>query len=444
MATAVVAGVEVSTDHLDRRRARVLASARFADRLADRRRAPRRRGGRRRGEVDAAVGGGARGVSRVGGARAERPRCRSCSASPQGILARAKELAAVETADNGSLLARQPASRGAARRAEHRVLRRLGATKLVGHTIDSPEVDQPRALRSGGRRGADHAVERAADADHVEGRPGARGRQHGRREAAGMGAAHVLAARRHRARGRRTRRRAERRAGHRRRGRRRAGRPSRTSIASASPARPRPRKSIGEAAARSITPLAAELGGKSPFIVCADADLDAAAQTVAGAVRSTPARSAWPARASLVERSHRRRVPRQGARRRAAHMVVGRSARGRDACRPADHARALRARARLRRARQAARRRPLWGGARDAAGELYFEPTLFDRVSGRLEIAQREVFGPVLTWQTFARDDEAVELANGTRYGLAGVLFTREREARAWRSPSASSPARSG
>src|SRR3546814_16082202 len=41
-------------------------------------------------------------------------------------------------------------------------------------------------------------------------------------------------------------------------------------------------KIIGQAAARSITPMSAELGGKSPFIVCADADLDAAAQTVAG------------------------------------------------------------------------------------------------------------------------------------------------------------------
>ena len=50
------------------------------------------------------------------------------------------------------------------------------------------------------------------------------------------------------------------------------------------------------------------------------------------------------------------------------------------------------------------------------------------------EISQREVFGPVLTWQTFASDDEAVALANGTRYGLAGVLFSREREARRWRS----------
>jgi len=37
------------------------------------------------------------------------------------------------------------------------------------------------------------------------------------------------------------------------------------------------------------------------------------------------------------------------------------------------------------------------------------------------------VFGPVLTWQAFEGDDEAVELANGTRYGLAAVLFSRDR-----------------
>ena len=48
-----------------------------------------------------------------------------------------------------------------------------------------------------------------------------------------------------------------------------------------------------------------------------------------------------------------------------------------------------------------------------------------------MEIAQREVFGPVLTWQTFGGDEEVVTLANGTRYGLAAVIFTRdERRAR--------------
>lgn len=40
-----------------------------------------------------------------------------------------------------------------------------------------------------------------------------------------------------------------------------------------------------------------------------------------------------------------------------------------------------------------------------------------------LEISQREVFGPVLTWQSFSNDDEAVSLANNTKYGLAGTLF---------------------
>ena len=73
---------------------------------------------------------------------------------------------------------------------------------------------------------------------------------------------------------------------------------------------------------------------------------------------------------------------------------------------------------------KAAGARAFFGGGRDAAGELYFQPTLFERVEQDWEIAQREVFGPVLTWQTFRSDDEAVALANGTRYGLAGVLFS--------------------
>jgi 5-carboxymethyl-2-hydroxymuconic-semialdehyde dehydrogenase len=75
--------------------------------------------------------------------------------------------------------------------------------------------------------------------------------------------------------------------------------------------------------------------------------------------------------------------------------------------------------------------RTLWGGGRDPAGELYFQPTMFDRVEPRLEIWQREVFGPVLIWQSFGSDDEAVELANATSYGLAATLFSRnERRAR--------------
>jgi 5-carboxymethyl-2-hydroxymuconic-semialdehyde dehydrogenase len=48
------------------------------------------------------------------------------------------------------------------------------------------------------------------------------------------------------------------------------------------------------------------------------------------------------------------------------------------------------------------------------------------------EISQKEVFGPVLTWQTFSSDEEAIAIANGTEYGLAGTLFCGN-EARAMR-----------
>src|SRR6266446_6144841 len=72
--------------------------------------------------------------------------------------------------------------------------------------------------------------------------------------------------------------------------------------------------------------------------------------------------------------------------------------------------------------------KPLWGGHRHAAGELYFEPTLIEGVEQDQEIVQREVFGPVLTWQTFHDEDEAIRLANGTDYGLAAVIFSRNEE----------------
>src|SRR5262249_9145461 len=78
------------------------------------------------------------------------------------------------------------------------------------------------------------------------------------------------------------------------------------------------------------------------------------------------------------------------------------------------------------------RARPIWGGKKHAYGDLYCEPTLLADVKQDSEIVQKEVFGPVLTWQTFADEDELVEMANGTKYGLAAMVFTRS-EARAWR-----------
>lgn len=66
------------------------------------------------------------------------------------------------------------------------------------------------------------------------------------------------------------------------------------------------------------------------------------------------------------------------------------------------------------------------GGRVWREGGLWYEPTLVEPASNDSEIVQREVFGPVLTLQTFADEDEAVALANSTDYGLSALIWTRD------------------
>jgi 5-carboxymethyl-2-hydroxymuconic-semialdehyde dehydrogenase len=68
------------------------------------------------------------------------------------------------------------------------------------------------------------------------------------------------------------------------------------------------------------------------------------------------------------------------------------------------------------------------GGRRAEIGGLWYEPTLIEPRGNDSEIVQREVFGPVLTFQTFADEAEAVALANSTRYGLSGIVYTGSQE----------------
>ena len=70
----------------------------------------------------------------------------------------------------------------------------------------------------------------------------------------------------------------------------------------------------------------------------------------------------------------------------------------------------------------------LTGGAvSPALGGLYYQPTLLAGARPGAEILTEEVFGPVLTLQTFGGEDEAVAMANSTRYGLAATVFTGDR-----------------
>ena len=71
----------------------------------------------------------------------------------------------------------------------------------------------------------------------------------------------------------------------------------------------------------------------------------------------------------------------------------------------------------------------LFGGTPNTElGGLYFTPTLVSEALPGSEILTDEIFGPVLTLQTFSSDAEALELANGTEFGLAAVVVTGDKE----------------
>jgi aldehyde dehydrogenase (NAD+) len=179
-------------------------------------------------------------------------------------------------------------------------------------------------------------------------------------------------------------------------------------------------------AAESITPVVLELGGKSGSIVFADADLEAAAR-FSGATPMGLAGQACvsPSRLIVHESIHDELLERAAAVTRAlpvgdpleAATVVG------PVVSETQYDRIL---AMIERARRSERGRVVTGGG--AVGDLgdgyFIEPTIFDGLTSEDYIAQEEVFGPVLSVITFSDEEEAIALANDTRYGLAGYVHT--------------------
>jgi betaine-aldehyde dehydrogenase/5-carboxymethyl-2-hydroxymuconic-semialdehyde dehydrogenase len=179
---------------------------------------------------------------------------------------------------------------------------------------------------------------------------------------------------------------------------------------------------IGVAAARNLIPFTAELGGKSPFLVFADADLDAAAKKAAGQYDDAGQVCLAGTRLLLEERICDAFLER--FHRHVDAHVLGDPRGDETTVSPLIHSDHLaRVEGFVERAR-ANGDRIVRGGRRAEIGGLFYEPTLVEPRSNDSEVVQREVFGPVLTFQTFSGEAEAIGLANSTEYGLAGIVYT--------------------
>ncbi|MBM4215090.1 MAG: aldehyde dehydrogenase family protein [Gammaproteobacteria bacterium] len=188
---------------------------------------------------------------------------------------------------------------------------------------------------------------------------------------------------------------------------------------------------IQRAAAESgVKHVTLELGGKNPFIVFPDADLDRIVEmAVAGMNFSWAGQSCGStSRLVLHESIHDVVVERVAAR--FAALKLGSPLDPTSEMGPVNSARHRDRIMALIDSARAEGARLVTGGGRprgDSFARGYWvEPTLFADVTPAMRIAQEEVFGPVVCTQRFRSEEEAVAIANGTDFGLTAAVWTRD------------------
>lgn len=180
---------------------------------------------------------------------------------------------------------------------------------------------------------------------------------------------------------------------------------------------------VATAAAANLTPTSLELGGKSPFVVFADTDLDAAVRQAVNqfdnAGQVCLAGTRLIVEASIMEAFVQRLSD-------AAPAIVQGDPRDEatDIGPLITRAHLQRVDGFVQRATAQGARVMFGGGPNEDLGGLYYRPTLFAEAPEGAEILTKEVFGPVLTLQPFADEEEAISLANATDYGLAAIVYT--------------------
>ncbi|MEJ2456741.1 MAG: aldehyde dehydrogenase [Novosphingobium sp.] len=186
---------------------------------------------------------------------------------------------------------------------------------------------------------------------------------------------------------------------------------------------------VYESAARKIMPVTLELGGKSPNIVFADADLDGAVNGVISGIFAATGQTCLAGSRLLVQRSiHDALVERL--------VKVASDARIGDPMSMDTHVGPVTTAPQYEKvlhyidiARQDGATCALGGKPYTGSGSKggrFVEPTIFTGVTNQMTIAQEEVFGPVLSVIPFDTEEDAVQIANDIIYGLAAGVWTSD------------------
>lgn len=185
-------------------------------------------------------------------------------------------------------------------------------------------------------------------------------------------------------------------------------------------------QSIMRAAAGNVKNIGLELGGKSPNVIFADTDLEAAVEWAMIGIFFNQGEVCCAGSRIIIEKSIKDEFVKRFAER-AEKMTLGNPLNNPDMgpLVSEKHMQDVLAYIEIGKKEGA---KLVCGGYRYIEGECangYFvRPTIFDECTGDMRIVQEEIFGPVVTIQTFETEEEAIALANDTIYGLAGAVFT--------------------
>jgi len=179
-------------------------------------------------------------------------------------------------------------------------------------------------------------------------------------------------------------------------------------------------RKVAEVAGRNLKKVALELGGKNPLIILEDADLDLAARNAAWGAWMHQGQICMATGLILVHESIAQDFTRRLVEK-ARALTVGDAAREEAALGPLINQR------QLQRVHDIVSDSVRAGATLETGGEydrLFYQPTVLSGVKPGMRAFEDEVFGPVATVVSFASDDEAIELANRTEYGLSAAIIS--------------------